>query len=175
MTDVAHRADPEKKSLLSAATKITHCTPTIGTEISGIDLRQLSDSQKDELCVSCPVLSCLSLHLHLQTIMDMCELWLTCVWLLRSAGRCSWLSAALFVRIVLAPCSPGWGGVFLTDRIRDTLQSCATRRSTSTNSSSSRVTSALSTSTQRPLFPGSPASRKSTVSCRSVQLQMRLQ
>ena len=57
VTDVAHRADPEKKSLLSAATKITHYTPTIGTEISGIDLRQLSDSQKDELCVSCPVLS----------------------------------------------------------------------------------------------------------------------
>ena len=59
MTDVAHRADPEKKSLLSAATKITHYTPTIGTEISGIDLRQLSDSQKDELCVSRPVSVCI--------------------------------------------------------------------------------------------------------------------
>ena len=120
------------------------------------------------------VLSRLSLHLHLQTIMEMCKLWLTCVCPLRSAGRCSWLSAALFVRIVLPPCSPGWGGVFLTDRIRDTLQSCATRRSTSTNSSSSPVTSAPSTSTQRPLFPGSPASRKSTVSCRSAQMQIRI-
>lgn len=42
-------ADPEKKSLLSAATKVKHLTPAIGTEIEGIDLRQLSDSQKDEL------------------------------------------------------------------------------------------------------------------------------
>ncbi len=52
MTDVGLRADPEKKSLLSAASKVTHYTPAIGTELSGIDLRQLSDSQKDELCVS---------------------------------------------------------------------------------------------------------------------------
>ncbi|KAF5391557.1 hypothetical protein D9757_002512 [Collybiopsis confluens] len=44
-------ADPEKKSLLKAATKVKHYTPTIGTEISGIDLRQLSDSQKDELAL----------------------------------------------------------------------------------------------------------------------------
>lgn len=44
-------ADPEKKALLSAATKVTHLTPAIGTELSGIDLRQLTDAQKDELCV----------------------------------------------------------------------------------------------------------------------------
>ncbi|KIK55139.1 hypothetical protein GYMLUDRAFT_248940 [Collybiopsis luxurians FD-317 M1] len=44
-------ADPEKKSLLGAATKVKHYTPTIGTEILGIDLRQLSDSQKDELAL----------------------------------------------------------------------------------------------------------------------------
>lgn len=42
-------ADPSKKGLLSAATKVKHFTPVIGTELSGIDLRQLSDSQKDEL------------------------------------------------------------------------------------------------------------------------------
>lgn len=44
-------ADPSKKSLFSAATKVRHLTPAIGTEILGIDLRQLSDSQKDELLV----------------------------------------------------------------------------------------------------------------------------
>ncbi|KAI9439838.1 alpha-ketoglutarate-dependent sulfonate dioxygenase [Lactarius indigo] len=42
-------ADPEKKSLLSAASKVITLTPTIGTELHGIDLRQLSDVQKDEL------------------------------------------------------------------------------------------------------------------------------
>ena len=55
MTDRALNADPEKKSLLSAASKVTHLTPTIGTELLGIDLRQLSDSQKDELCVPSPL------------------------------------------------------------------------------------------------------------------------
>lgn len=44
-------ADPEKKSLLAAASKVQHYTPAIGTELFGIDLRQLSSQQKDELCV----------------------------------------------------------------------------------------------------------------------------
>jgi sulfonate dioxygenase len=44
-------ADPEKKSLLSAASKVITLTPTIGTELLGIDLRRLSPEQKDELCV----------------------------------------------------------------------------------------------------------------------------
>ncbi len=44
-------ADPEKKALLAAATKVQHLTPAIGTEIAGIDLRQLSPEQKDELYV----------------------------------------------------------------------------------------------------------------------------
>ena len=51
-------ADPEKKALLSAATKVQHLTPAIGTEISGIDLRQLTPQQKDELYVI--GLSCVS-------------------------------------------------------------------------------------------------------------------
>ncbi|KAF9068975.1 hypothetical protein BDP27DRAFT_1383391 [Rhodocollybia butyracea] len=51
VTDRGLSADPEKKSLLSAATKIKHYTPAIGTELSGIDLRQLSDAQKDELAL----------------------------------------------------------------------------------------------------------------------------
>ena len=49
VVDRGHSADPEKKSLLKAATKITHLTPTIGTEIEGIDVAQLTDQQKDEL------------------------------------------------------------------------------------------------------------------------------
>ncbi|KAJ7928887.1 hypothetical protein B0H13DRAFT_968408 [Mycena leptocephala] len=44
-------ADPAKKSLLGAAQKVRHLTPAIGTELLGIDLRQLSDAQKDELAL----------------------------------------------------------------------------------------------------------------------------
>jgi sulfonate dioxygenase len=44
-------ADPEKKSLFGAAQKVRHLTPAIGTEILGIDLRQLTDTQKDELAL----------------------------------------------------------------------------------------------------------------------------
>ena len=51
VTDRGTLADPEKKALLSAATKVQHLTPAIGTEISGIDLRQLTAQQKDELYV----------------------------------------------------------------------------------------------------------------------------
>jgi len=51
VTDRGLFADPEKKALFSAATKVQHLTPAIGTEITGIDLRQLSDKQKDELAL----------------------------------------------------------------------------------------------------------------------------
>lgn len=44
-------ADPTKKHLLGAATKVIHYNPTIGTELHGIDLRALTDAQKDELYV----------------------------------------------------------------------------------------------------------------------------
>ena len=44
-------ADPGKRSLLSAASKVITLTPALGTELHGIDLRRLSDVQKDELCV----------------------------------------------------------------------------------------------------------------------------
>ncbi|TFK40178.1 alpha-ketoglutarate-dependent sulfonate dioxygenase [Crucibulum laeve] len=44
-------ADLSKKNLFSAAKKVKHLTPAIGTEIEGIDLRQLSDEQKDELAL----------------------------------------------------------------------------------------------------------------------------
>lgn len=45
------RADKEKKALLSAATKVTDLTAYIGTEIEGIQLKDLSDQQKDELAL----------------------------------------------------------------------------------------------------------------------------
>lgn len=51
MTERGLHADPEKKSLFSAAKAVKHLTPAIGTEIHGVDLRQLSDQQKDELWV----------------------------------------------------------------------------------------------------------------------------
>ncbi|OJA10748.1 hypothetical protein AZE42_04253 [Rhizopogon vesiculosus] len=51
VTDRGHFADPDKKALFSAAQKVKHLTPTIGTELVGIDLRQLTDQQKDELAL----------------------------------------------------------------------------------------------------------------------------
>jgi sulfonate dioxygenase len=43
------RANSEKTNLLSAASKVVTLTPTVGTELHGIDLHRLSDAQKDEL------------------------------------------------------------------------------------------------------------------------------
>jgi hypothetical protein len=51
VTDRGLCANSEKKNLLSAASKVITLTPTIGTELHGVDLHQLSDTQKDELCV----------------------------------------------------------------------------------------------------------------------------
>ncbi|KAI0077089.1 alpha-ketoglutarate-dependent sulfonate dioxygenase [Panus rudis PR-1116 ss-1] len=51
VTDRGLNADPEKKALFSAAKKIRNLTPAIGAEIEGLDLRQLSDKQKDELAL----------------------------------------------------------------------------------------------------------------------------
>ncbi|KAJ7903349.1 hypothetical protein B0H14DRAFT_3679612, partial [Mycena olivaceomarginata] len=51
VSDRGLAADPAKKSLLGAAQKVRHLTPAIGTELLGIDLRQLSDTQKDELAL----------------------------------------------------------------------------------------------------------------------------
>lgn len=49
--DRALFADPEKKSLLSAVTKVKHLTPYIGTELQGIQLSKLDEKQKDELAL----------------------------------------------------------------------------------------------------------------------------
>ncbi|KAF8442285.1 hypothetical protein L210DRAFT_3611722 [Boletus edulis BED1] len=51
VTDRGQFADPEKKALFGAANKVQHLTPAIGTEIIGIDLRQLTPAQKDELAL----------------------------------------------------------------------------------------------------------------------------
>lgn len=47
--DPATRADPEKKALLSAAKQVIHLTRHIGTEIVGLQLKDLTDQQRDEL------------------------------------------------------------------------------------------------------------------------------
>lgn len=47
--DPGTRADPEKKALLSAAKEIIHLTRHIGTEIVGLQLKDLTGQQKDEL------------------------------------------------------------------------------------------------------------------------------
>lgn len=49
VTDRGLFADKEKRNLLSAASRVITLCPAIGTEIHGVDLRQLSDAQKDEL------------------------------------------------------------------------------------------------------------------------------
>ncbi|KAH8174154.1 taurine catabolism dioxygenase tauD, tfdA family protein [Sarocladium implicatum] len=49
--DAGARADKSKKNLLSAATKVTDLTANIGTEIEGIQLKDLSDEQRDELAL----------------------------------------------------------------------------------------------------------------------------
>lgn len=47
--DPGSRADPEKKALLTAAKDVIHLTAHIGTEIVGLQLKDLTDQQKDEL------------------------------------------------------------------------------------------------------------------------------
>lgn len=47
--DPGSRADPEKKALFSAAKEVIHLTAHIGTEIVGLQLKDLTDQQKDEL------------------------------------------------------------------------------------------------------------------------------
>ncbi|KAL1407826.1 hypothetical protein Q8F55_007261 [Vanrija albida] len=49
--DPGKRADPEKKALFGAAEKVVKLTPNIGTEIIGLQLSQLTDTQKDELAL----------------------------------------------------------------------------------------------------------------------------
>lgn len=50
-TDRGLFADPQKKSLFDAATAVKDVTQTIGTELEGIQLGELTDAQKDELAL----------------------------------------------------------------------------------------------------------------------------
>lgn len=49
--DPGARADKSKKHLFEAATKVTDLTVHIGTEIEGLQLKDLTDVQKDELAL----------------------------------------------------------------------------------------------------------------------------
>jgi len=49
--DRGHDADPEKKELFAAASKVINLTPALGTELRGISLSKLTDRQKDELAL----------------------------------------------------------------------------------------------------------------------------
>lgn len=49
--DRAFYGDSSKSSLLSAATSVKALTPYIGTELTGIQLSQLTPSQKDDLAL----------------------------------------------------------------------------------------------------------------------------
>lgn len=49
--DAGTRADKSKKNLFAAATKITDITANIGTEIEGIQLKDLTPEQRDELAL----------------------------------------------------------------------------------------------------------------------------
>jgi Taurine catabolism dioxygenase TauD, TfdA family len=49
--DAGTRADKTKSSLFAAATEVIHLTAHIGTEIRGLQLKDLTDQQKDELAL----------------------------------------------------------------------------------------------------------------------------
>lgn len=49
--DAGARADKSKSALLSAATKVTDLTTHIGTEIEGLQLKDLTNQQRDELAL----------------------------------------------------------------------------------------------------------------------------
>ncbi len=49
--DAGARADKSKKNLFSAATKVTDLTTHIGTEIEGLQLKDLTNEQRDELAL----------------------------------------------------------------------------------------------------------------------------
>ncbi|KAH0524161.1 hypothetical protein TsFJ059_009064 [Trichoderma semiorbis] len=49
--DAGARADKSKKNLFAAATKITDLTTNIGTEIEGLQLKDLTPEQRDELAL----------------------------------------------------------------------------------------------------------------------------
>lgn len=49
--DAGTRADPKKAALFSAAEEVKNLTAHIGTEIVGLQLKDLTDQQRDELAL----------------------------------------------------------------------------------------------------------------------------
>ena len=49
--DAGARADKNKNALLGAASKVTHLTTHVGTEIEGLQLKDLTNQQRDELAL----------------------------------------------------------------------------------------------------------------------------
>lgn len=49
--DRATFADPKKASLFSAASKADDLTPWVGTELHGLQMNQLTNTQRDELAL----------------------------------------------------------------------------------------------------------------------------
>jgi hypothetical protein len=49
--DAGLRADPEKKAVFGAAKAVNHLSSHVGTEIVGLQLKDLNDKQKDELAL----------------------------------------------------------------------------------------------------------------------------
>lgn len=49
--DAGTRADPQKTSLFNAAKEVIHLTTHIGTEIVGLQLKDLTNTQRDELAL----------------------------------------------------------------------------------------------------------------------------
>lgn len=49
--DAGFRADKSKSALLGAAKEVIHLTKHIGTEIVGLQLKDLTDQQRDELAL----------------------------------------------------------------------------------------------------------------------------
>jgi hypothetical protein len=49
--DAGARADKSKKNLFGAASKVTDLTTNIGTEVEGLQLKDLTDVQRDELAL----------------------------------------------------------------------------------------------------------------------------
>ncbi|KZT61064.1 TauD-domain-containing protein [Calocera cornea HHB12733] len=72
--DKGFLADPEMKALLGAATKRDDMTPTIGTTLEGIDIRQLSDEQKNELALLTAQRGVVVFHKQEARIYDMVKL-----------------------------------------------------------------------------------------------------
>lgn len=71
--DRAFFADPEKKSLLSAATSVDPLTPYIGTELKGVQLSQLTNAQKDELALLVAEVCLAIVHIYITLRISLTE------------------------------------------------------------------------------------------------------